>query len=47
MKIEISRKDWIYNAGITGLLRIFRKADKLKKVKIEKDSISFDLNLFG
>lgn len=45
MKIEITRNDWVYNAGITGLIRILRKADKLKKVKINYDSISFDLNL--
>jgi len=45
MQIEIKRNDWLYNAGLTGFLRILRKADKLKKVKLNYDSIAFDLNL--
>ena len=45
MKIEIYRNDWIFNAGITGFLRILEKADKIKEVQISYDCISFDLNI--
>lgn len=45
MKIKIYLREWFYNAGIIGFLKIIQEANRKEEVNIEENYIEFDTEL--